>query len=83
MGWEHVTPLRPARLFAGLEHSRFYFAQSYYIQCRHNDQVITRNEHGVTFDSSFEKENIVGVQFHPEKSHVFGSQLLRNFIENY
>ena len=83
MGWDYVHPLRESKLFANLKNPRFYFAQSYFIHCSQAQQVITENRHGVSFHSSFEKDNIVGVQFHPEKSHIFGKELLRNFIEKY
>ena len=84
MGWDHVQPLKESKLFIELEsEARFYFVHSYSIHCANQQDVLTRNSYSFTYDSAFEKGNIIGVQFHPEKSHKFGKHLLRNFIENY
>lgn len=82
MGWDYVNS-KPSKLFSKLEKPRFYFAQSYFIHCENRDEVLATNQHGTTFDAAFEKGNLAGVQFHPEKSHIFGMGLLRNFIELY
>lgn len=82
MGWEHVTKVKNSKLLAGLpDPSRFYFVHSYYIECHNPDDVVLSNRYGVSFTSGFERDNIIGVQFHPEKSHNFGKQLLKNFLE--
>lgn len=63
---------------------RFYFfAHSYHVVCQNQNQedILTTTFHSYDFISSIEKENIVGVQFHPEKSHKFGMKLLHNFME--
>jgi glutamine amidotransferase len=80
MGWNLVTATRPSPLTAGLpEEPRFYFVHSYYVQAdRHADAVLTAH-YGVTFAAAMEAANIHGAQFHPEKSHRFGMQLLANF----
>lgn len=84
MGWDIVNAVKPSRLLAGLDNeSRFYFVHSYFIECNDPADALLRNNYGITFDSAFERGNILGVQFHPEKSHKFGKALLRNFIENY
>lgn len=84
MGWDVVTPARASRLLTNLNnHPRFYFVHSYYITCQDRGDALLTNHYGIDFDSAFERENIVGVQFHPEKSHKFGKTLLRNFIESY
>lgn len=84
MGWDKVNASKQSRLFAELtSESRFYFVHSYYIQCASEEDILAQNKNGVIFDSAFERDNTVGVQFHPEKSHKFGKQLLENFIEKY
>ena len=84
MGWEIVRPLRASRITSSLpEPSRFYFVHSYYISCSDDSDRLISSKYSVSFDAAFERDNIVGVQFHPEKSHSFGKQLLRNFVERY
>jgi imidazole glycerol-phosphate synthase subunit HisH len=82
MGWNLVQPRRDSALLADLpEPARFYFVHSYYVQCRHDDDVLLTTYYGTPFTSAFRHGNVWGVQFHPEKSHRFGMQLLRNFAE--
>jgi len=83
IGWDHISVQKQSKLFEGLVDSRFYFVHSYYIQCVEKQTVLSTNKYSVEFDSAFEKGNILGVQFHPEKSHSFGKKLLKNFIERY
>lgn len=80
MGWNSIQLSRECLLFRGMyENPRFYFVHSYYVVCRQEADVLTRTLHGVEFVSAFQKDNIIGVQFHPEKSHKFGMKLLENF----
>jgi imidazole glycerol-phosphate synthase subunit HisH len=82
MGWSHVKTVRTHRLLATEEtEPRFYFAHSYHIQCGDPSLVIGTAKHGYEFTAAIASSNIMGVQFHPEKSHVFGMRLLRNFCE--
>jgi len=82
MGWNDVTPVVGGGLFAGLEHdARFYFLHSYYFDCHQPQDTLAFSDYGIEFSSAVQHENIYGVQFHPEKSHHFGSQLLKNFAE--
>jgi glutamine amidotransferase len=82
MGWNDVTPVVGGGLFAGLEHdARFYFLHSYYFDCHQPQDALAFSDYGVQFSSAVNHKNIYGVQFHPEKSHHFGSQLLKNFAE--
>lgn len=84
IGWNTIKIIKNSKLYKGMENqeNRFYFAHSYIIRPQ-DDITISTTTYGIEFVSSFEKDNIVGVQFHPEKSHKFGMQLLKNFIENY
>lgn len=84
MGWAEVEVQKESRLLGGTEYSqRFYFVHSYHLECSNEANVLATAHHGFRFVAALEHENIVGVQFHPEKSHKFGMQLLRNFIELY
>jgi glutamine amidotransferase len=80
MGWNdvHITGENP--LFDGLQtEARFYFLHSYYFECRRQQDVIARSRYGEDFSCAVNAGNIYGVQFHPEKSHSFGTKLLKNF----
>lgn len=81
MGWNDVHLIkRESRLFSNMyEEPRFYFANSYYVSCKDKSDVLTETTYGKPFASSIERENIYGVQFHPEKSHKYGMLLLENF----
>jgi glutamine amidotransferase len=84
MGWDVVQVAKESRLFQNVEQpARFYFVHSYYIDCTNQDAVLTRNSYSASYHSAFELDNVLGVQYHPEKSHKFGKQLLKNFIESY
>lgn len=85
MGWSVVAKAKqsPALDLLGDE-TRFYFVHSYYVVCSNRRDVLLTARYGsVCFDAAFEHENILGFQFHPEKSHRFGMDLLRKFVENY
>lgn len=80
MGWNCVEPNQDSSLFAGLDDlKRFYFAHSYYVECRSASNVLAWTSYSGEFASMIIQDNIVGVQFHPEKSHVFGMALLENW----
>lgn len=82
MGWNDLE-LRPGHpLFAGFEpQPRFYFLHSYYFEANDKAHVAATAEYGHHFDCIVSKGHIHGVQCHPEKSHHFGAQLLKNFAE--
>jgi imidazole glycerol-phosphate synthase subunit HisH len=80
MAWNSVRRLNSAPLTDELpEEPRFYFVHSYFIRCDDPDDALLATKYGVEFHSAFHRGNIWGVQFHPEKSHKFGMQLLSNF----
>jgi imidazole glycerol-phosphate synthase subunit HisH len=80
MGWNRITPRRASPLLAGLDaQSRFYFVHSYHVCCEDPDDVLAVSSYGGEFVSVISRQNIFGVQFHPEKSHRFGMTVLRNF----
>jgi glutamine amidotransferase len=59
---------------------RFYFVHSYHVVCDHEQDVLARAEYGEPFVAAFRRDNLLGVQFHPEKSHRFGMALLARFL---
>lgn len=84
MGWNLVEQKKESKLLQGLdEHSRFYFVHSYHMLANNPDDVLMKTSYGYEFVSAVEKGNILGVQFHPEKSHKFGLKLYSNFVNNY
>jgi len=84
MGWNFIDAKKESRLLTNLPcNSRFYFVHSYYVKPADNADTLTTTLYEQEFASSFEKGNIAGVQFHPEKSHKFGMALLKNFAELY
>lgn len=81
MGWNQVTQLTDHPLWHGIENgSRFYFVHSYYVQAENREQVVGRCHYGLDFDVAVSDRNLFAVQFHPEKSHTAGLQLLKNFV---
>jgi len=82
MGWNSVYESNPSELTNELpEEPRFYFVHSYYVKVTNEENSILKTNFGVEFDSAIQKDNIFGVQFHPEKSHKFGMKLLENFAK--
>lgn len=80
MGWNDVTATTNG-LFKGLESPRFYFLHSYYFSPRNPAQTLAATDYNGSFTSAAQDGHIFGVQFHPEKSHKWGVQLLKNFAE--
>lgn len=81
MGWNDVQPVTAGNLFQGIEAPRYYFLHSYCIVPRNIDDVLASAVYGGKFTAAVSKGNIFGTQFHPEKSHQWGIDLLRNFAE--
>lgn len=80
MGWNDVHPLAKTDLFQELgEGARFYFLHSYYFEPNDPADVLAESDYGYRFASAVRRGNVYGVQCHPEKSHKWGVQLLKNF----
>jgi imidazole glycerol-phosphate synthase len=81
MGWNGVRLKQDSPLFKGIDpKARFYFVHSYYIDPKDPDIILTATDYDGEFASSVQKGNVMGTQFHPEKSGAAGIQLLKNFI---
>lgn len=84
MGWSDAEFTKQTVLSEGLgESARFYFVHSYYVTCNDPADVWATTQYGNRFVSAFVRDNIAGVQFHPEKSHKYGIQLFRNFVSGF
>ncbi len=81
MGWNQVQQVSNHALWNGIEdNSRFYFVHSYYVDALDRNLLAGSVQYGVSADAALARDNLFAVQFHPEKSHTAGLQLLRNFI---
>jgi glutamine amidotransferase len=84
MGWADVTDYNQSKLFENMpDDPRFYFVHSYHLQLDDPANCLVTSNYGYEFAAGIEHENILGVQFHPEKSHKYGMKLLENFAKNY
>lgn len=81
MGWSTARPVSHAGLFAGMDEWKFYFLHSYYFDATRPEDVLATTRFGIEFASACRRDNVHGVQFHPEKSHDWGISLLKNFAE--
>ncbi|UVL85601.1 imidazole glycerol phosphate synthase subunit HisH [Pseudomonas sp. B21-028] len=82
MGWNEVAPQLQHPILTGInQQSRFYFVHSYYMLPRHAENTLLTANYDQQFTAAVVKDNILGFQFHPEKSHKFGMQLFKNFVE--
>ncbi len=82
MGWNVVKPNGQSCMFNDMpEDPRFYFVHSYHVECVDKRDILSTTHYGYDFVSSVQRENIIGCQFHPEKSHKFGFKFLKNFVE--
>jgi glutamine amidotransferase len=82
VGWNEVHVVRPSALFREVPGGRdFYFVHSYHMICANPRHIVAQTPYGHPFVSAVAKNNIYGVQFHPEKSQRAGFRVLRNFVE--
>lgn len=80
MGWNHATARPDAALFANADDApRYYFVHSYHVVCDDEEDVLATSDYGGRFASAVQHANVLGVQFHPEKSHRHGMRLLERF----
>ena len=83
MGWLDTKKIKESAILKELEDARFYFTHSFHVAPTNNEVKLVTAHYGYDFTAAIEHENLIGVQFHPEKSHRFGMQLLKNFALNY
>jgi imidazole glycerol-phosphate synthase subunit HisH len=82
LGWNAVERKKESDLYRNVDmENGFYFIHSFYFECHDAQDMLTETFYGAPFASSVNRANIYGVQFHPEKSHHNGVELLRNFAE--
>jgi len=82
MGWNTVDVTKPNPLLDSVqEEQRFYFVHSFHAVCADPADVLATAHHGYDFCAAFSRDNIFGVQFHPEKSHRFGMELMKRFVD--
>ena len=80
-GWNQIDKIKESKLMENIpEYSEFYFVHSYHFKCNNSNDILNVSEYEYKFTSAVEKDNIFGVQYHPEKSHGIGEKLLKNFI---
>lgn len=84
IGWNTISHEKPDSCILNKIQNKdeFYFVHSYHVVTERNEDVLTKTSYEYGFVSSIAKDNIVGVQFHPEKSHKAGEQLIKNFLSN-
>lgn len=82
MGWDIVEFKQQTPLIDNLnERQRYYFVHSYHAKCDSTENILMTCDYGYEFAAAVVKDNIMGVQFHPEKSHDFGMALLKNYVK--
>lgn len=81
MGWNALTIHRQHALTSGLaDQADVYFVHSHAVHCHHEEDVVCYSQYGQQFVSMFARDNIFGMQFHPEKSHKVGLKILKDFV---
>ena len=82
VGWNEVIFSQASSLFDGISSNKdFYFVHSYHLACCNEEDVIARTPYCNSFISAVARGNILGVQFHPEKSQRLGFQVIKNFLD--
>ena len=82
IGWNKIWIKKHSLLMKSVpELSEFYFVHSYHLKINNHSDILNETQYELIYPSAIEKDNIFGVQYHPEKSHDVGEQLLKNFVE--
>ncbi len=81
MGWNDVAPMPHARRHPLMTEGEAYFLHSYHFRARHHADVLAMTDHGGGLVAAVGRDNIVGLQFHPEKSQAFGLTMLERFLD--
>ena len=80
MGWIDTKFIKKSFICDSINnYYRFYFVHSYHFKLKNKDNILSESEYGYKYPSGFKKDNIIGLQFHPEKSHKYGMKILREF----
>ena len=81
MGWNYVNIEHEHPILSGMyPNPKFYFVHKYYMKPENEDSILTSTVYGTRFTSGIFKQNIIGFQFHPEKSHKYGMKIMENFL---
>ena len=84
MGWTNVYNYQKSKLFTGMyDNPSFYFVHSFHLCLENVEDEMLNSNYGYTFCAGIEHNNILGVQFHPEKSHKYGMKIFENFLKYY
>ena len=82
MGWNTISINKKSDLMKNIpDQSEFYFIHSFYIKCNKEEDILNTTVYESEFVSGIQKDNIFGVQYHPEKSHEIGEKIFKNFIQ--
>jgi len=83
IGWNTINIKKDTFLFNNMSKEMYYyFVHSYHVSCNNLEPILATTKYGYEFVSAIQKDNIYGTQFHPEKSHRIGMQIIKNFLEN-
>jgi imidazole glycerol-phosphate synthase subunit HisH len=84
MGWNFVQPSKASSLLADMyEEPKFYFVHSFHVVLDNMENELLQCDYSYPFTAAFERDNILGVQFHPEKSHKYGMKIFENFVKYF
>ncbi|MBI68480.1 MAG: imidazole glycerol phosphate synthase subunit HisH [Phycisphaerae bacterium] len=82
MGWNNIVKKKKHTILDGINNNDlFYFVHSYHVICNKSEDILSKSYYGNNFVSAFQRDNIIGTQFHPEKSHSYGLRILKNFAK--
>ena len=77
---EYSKSFKEHQIFKNLDiSSKFYFVHSYFVETATEENSLMKVNYGITFDAAIFDRNIIGLQFHPEKSHKYGMEIFKNF----